>query len=147
MRIAFLLTLSCLSLVANAFDAAEYGFAPEKSGRENLVAFQKALDRGGLVEVTKPGRYRIADTLLIGSDTTIRCAPGVVFVKSDEGKKARNAYLCKYWAAKKQGDAARFAETWKTRHPGGAAPKYMEAYEVSEYGRSPTAEDLKLLND
>ena len=62
-------------------------------------------------------------------------------------KKARNAYLCKYWAAKKQGDAARFAETWKTRHPGGAAPKYMEAYEVSEYGRSPTAEDLKLLND
>ena len=62
-------------------------------------------------------------------------------------KKARNAYLCKYWAAKKQGDAARFVEAWKTRYPGGTAPKYMEAYEVSEYGRSPTAEDLKLLND
>ena len=61
--------------------------------------------------------------------------------------KIRNAYLCKYWAAKKQGDAARFVEAWKTRYPGGTAPKYMEAYEVSEYGRSPTAENLKLLND
>lgn len=43
--------------------------------------------------MTKPGRYKIADTLLIGSDTTIRCAPGVTFVKSDEGKKFSHILL------------------------------------------------------
>ena len=93
MKYALMCALMCLSRATSASDAAEYGFAPEKSGRENLVAFQKALDRGGLVEVTKPGRYKIADTLLIGSDTTVRCAPGVVFVKSDEGKKFSHILL------------------------------------------------------
>ena len=81
-RLKIVVGLVFAALAAQAFDAAEFGFAPEKSGRENLVAFQKALDRGGLVEVTKPGRYKIADRLLIGSDTTVRCAPAT---KSREG--------------------------------------------------------------
>lgn len=82
--------LTCLALqafVACAFDAAECGFDPGKSGTENCAALQAALDRGGLVTVERPGRYKIADTLLIGSDTTLRCAPGVVFVKTDEGQR------------------------------------------------------------
>ena len=30
-------------------------------------------------------------------------------------------------------------------NPGKPVPKYMEAYEVSEYGRAPTQEDFDLL--
>ena len=57
----------------------------------------------------------------------------------------RNAYLRKYWAAKKQRDAKRFADAWRAEYPDRPVPKYMEAYEVSEYGRAPTEADLKLL--
>ena len=55
----------------------------------------------------------------------------------------RNAYLKKYWAAKKQYDAKRFAKDWKEEYPSRPVPQYMENYEVSEYGRAPTAEDLQ----
>lgn len=84
-----------MSFNADAVDASAFGFSPEKSGKENLAAIQKALDAGGLVTVDRPGRYLIADTMLIGSDTTLRCAPGVVFVKSDEGKKFSHIILNK----------------------------------------------------
>ena len=59
--------------------------------------------------------------------------------------KARNAYLCKYWAKRKKDDAARFAGAWTAQYPGRKVPAYMEVYEVSEYGRAPTDEDLRLL--
>ena len=58
---------------------------------------------------------------------------------------ARNAYLCKYWASRKVNDAKRFADAWREANPGKPVPKYMEAYEVSEYGRAPTQEDFDLL--
>ena len=58
---------------------------------------------------------------------------------------ARNAYLRKYWASRKQRDAERFAAAWREEYPERPVPKYMEAYEVSEYGRAPTEDDLKLL--
>ena len=57
----------------------------------------------------------------------------------------RNAYLRKYWAVRKVRDAERFADTWRERYPGHPAPRFMEAYEVSEYGRAPTDEDMKML--
>ena len=57
----------------------------------------------------------------------------------------RNAYLRKYWAARKQRDAARFAAAWREEHPDRPVPEYMEPFEVSEYGRAPTEADLKLL--
>ena len=60
---------------------------------------------------------------------------------------ARNAYLRKYWAVRKREDAKRFASAWKDEFPNRPVPEFMEAYEVSEYGRAPTAEDLKLLTD
>lgn len=56
----------------------------------------------------------------------------------------RNAYLRRYWAAKKAYDSKRFAQDWKNEHPDLAVPEYMETYEVSEYGRAPTEEDLRL---
>ena len=57
------------------------------SGRRNRIALQAMLDRGGVVRVDRPGRYRISGTVFIGSNTTLACAPGVVFVKTDEEGK------------------------------------------------------------
>ena len=57
----------------------------------------------------------------------------------------RNAYLRKYWAVKKVVDPERFADAWREQYPGRVVPKYMETFEVSEYGRAPTEEDLRLL--
>lgn len=56
----------------------------------------------------------------------------------------RNAYLKKYWAAKKQLDAIRFTDAWREEYPNRPVPNFMEVYEVSEYGRAPTENDLKL---
>lgn len=57
----------------------------------------------------------------------------------------RNAYLRKYWAAKKLNDAVRFADAWREQYPGKGVPKMIEAYEISEYGRPPIEEDFELL--
>ena len=78
-----------------ASDAADFGFSPEATGKENTVALQKAFDAGGTVRVTKPGRYKIADTVFIGDDTSLICDNGVYFVKSDEGKKFAQVILNK----------------------------------------------------
>lgn len=59
----------------------------------------------------------------------------------------RNAYLRKYWGTRKVNDARRFGDVWRARHPGRETPRYLEAYEVSEYGRAPTEADLKLLSE
>ena len=59
--------------------------------------------------------------------------------------KARNDYILRHWSARKQTDAKRFAAAWREQNPGTPAPRYMEAYEVSEYGRAPNDEDFKIL--
>ena len=59
-----------------------------------------------------------------------------------ESKEARNAYLIRHWAGRKRNDAKRFAGEWKARHPDAPVPKYLEVFEVSEYGRTPSAADL-----
>lgn len=41
--------------------------------------------------------------------------------------------------------AAGIAGAWRAEYPDRPVPKYMEAYEVSEYGRAPTEADLQLL--
>ena len=58
---------------------------------------------------------------------------------------ARNAYIIKFWAQRKIDDSKRFADAWHEQYPNRPLPKYMEAFEVSEYGRAPTEEDLKRL--
>ena len=58
--------------------------------------------------------------------------------------KARNAYLVRYVLGRKRYDARRFADAWKEEFPSLNLPKHMEVFEVSEYGRAPTEEDLKL---
>lgn len=83
------------SAIAYSFDASEYGFSPDATGKENMVALQKAFDRGGTVTITKPGDYKIADTVFIGDNTTLDCGAGVRLVKSDEGKKFSHVILNK----------------------------------------------------
>ena len=45
---------------------------------------QKALDLGGTIVVSKPGTYKIAATLYIGSNTEIIFGKGVFLKKVDE---------------------------------------------------------------
>ena len=59
--------------------------------------------------------------------------------------KARNEYINRYTFGRKRADAKRFAEVWKEKHPDRPVPKNLEVYEISEYGRAPTQEDLNLL--
>ena len=42
-------------------------------------------------------------------------------------------------------DAERFADAWRERYPDRPVPTDTETFEVSEYGRAPTEEDLNLL--
>ena len=83
------------TFVLVASDAADFGFSPEATGRANTAALQKAFDAGGTIHVTRPGRYKIADTVFIGDNTSLICDNGVYFVKSDEGKKFANVILNK----------------------------------------------------
>ncbi len=67
-------------------DAAEFGFSPEKSGTENKIALQNALDRGGTVVVGLPGVYDLSGTVFIGSYTSLIFSNGVFIRKvNDEG--------------------------------------------------------------
>ncbi|MCC7495111.1 MAG: hypothetical protein IT204_22375 [Fimbriimonadaceae bacterium] len=65
-------------------DAAACGFDPEASGLANTAALQAAVDGGGCVWIGRPGLYRVAGTVYLGSHTALRCAPGVVLRKVPE---------------------------------------------------------------
>ncbi|MDA3963005.1 MAG: hypothetical protein PF961_19645 [Planctomycetota bacterium] len=67
--------------VSGFTDAAAFGFAPEASASVNVAALQLALDQGGTVVVSQPGTYDLNATVLIGSNTGLRCAQGVVLRK------------------------------------------------------------------
>ncbi len=65
-------------------DAAEYGFSPSATGLDNVRALQRAVDCGGAVVVDRPGEYRVAGTVYIGSHTDLRFGHGVFLKKVDE---------------------------------------------------------------
>jgi polygalacturonase len=65
-------------------DAANFGFSPTGSGIENAEALQRAVDEGGTVVVSKPGTYAVADTVYIGSNTSLVFGNDVVLEKVDE---------------------------------------------------------------
>ena len=60
---------------------------------------------------------------------------------------ACRAFLEKEWFAAKRRDAERFAATWQAHYPERPLPQYAEAYELSEYARRPTPEELAWLRD
>lgn len=65
-------------------DAADFGFSPEASGIENARALQCAVDRGGTIIVSRPGIYRMADTVFLGSHTSLVFGNDVFLKKVDE---------------------------------------------------------------
>ncbi|MBI4892683.1 MAG: hypothetical protein HY821_18810 [Acidobacteria bacterium] len=52
-------------------NAVDFGFKPGATGMENARALQKAVDGGGTIVVSRPGTYLIADTVLLGSHTSL----------------------------------------------------------------------------
>ena len=60
---------------------------------------------------------------------------------------ACRAFLEKEWFAAKRRDAERFAAVWQAHYPERPLPQYAEAYELSEYARRPTPEELAWLRD
>ena len=69
---------------AGFVDAAEYGFSPAATSAENTKALQDAVNRGGTIQVSGPGTYEMANTVFIGSHTTLNFGSGV-FLKKDAG--------------------------------------------------------------
>ncbi len=65
-------------------DAAYFGFSPEASGLQNSAALQKALDYSGTITISKPGTYKFAETVYIGSNTTLDFGNGIFIQKVNE---------------------------------------------------------------
>ncbi len=65
-------------------DPADFGFSPEASGTDNAAALQEAVDRGGTIVVKRPGTYKLARTVYVGSHTTLRFGSGVFIQKVNE---------------------------------------------------------------
>ncbi|HVV05537.1 MAG TPA: alpha-L-fucosidase [Puia sp.] len=65
-------------------DAASFGFSPDATGLENVAALQKAVDQTGTIVVSRPGIYKVAGTIFIGSNTTLAFGNGVLLKKVDE---------------------------------------------------------------
>ena len=65
-------------------NAAHSGFSPEASGIENAKALQRAVDQTGTITVSKPGTYKMAGTVYIGSNTSLVFGNNVVLKKVDE---------------------------------------------------------------
>ena len=65
-------------------DAATFGLSPDATGSENTKALQRAVDRGGTIVVARPGTYLIAETIYVGSNTSLMFGNGVFLKKVDE---------------------------------------------------------------
>ncbi|MEZ5278057.1 MAG: hypothetical protein R3F07_16870 [Opitutaceae bacterium] len=72
------------SIETGSGQAEAFGFSPDATGLENAAALQRALDQGGTITVTRPGTYKLAATVLIGSDTAVRFGTGVFIQKVNE---------------------------------------------------------------
>ena len=75
---------ACAGTSGGFSNAAAFGFSPGESGVENTKSLQQAVDRGGTVVVSKPGTYKIAGTVYIGSDTSLIFGNGVFLKKVAE---------------------------------------------------------------
>ena len=72
-------------LTGEAFtEAADLGFSPEATGLENAKALQAGVDKTGTILVSRPGIYKIAATVLIGSNTALVFGQGVFLQKVSE---------------------------------------------------------------
>lgn len=65
-------------------DAADFGFSPEATGLANAQALQSALDVTGTITVSRPGTYRLARTVYMGSYTSLIFGNNIFIEKVDE---------------------------------------------------------------
>jgi len=73
------------TMTGNGFtDAAGFGFSPDANGADNTKALQRAVDLGGTIMVSKPGVYKIAGTVYLGSETSLIFGNGVFLKKVAE---------------------------------------------------------------
>lgn len=84
-RLVFLLIIvACFFNSVFAVDASLFGFSPENTGVQNTQALQKALDQSGSISVSRPGVYKMAGTVYIGSHTSLNFGSNVFLQKVDE---------------------------------------------------------------
>jgi hypothetical protein len=76
--------VSVVSFAKGNVDVYKFGFSSEASGMKNLQALQKAVDCGGTISINVPGIYRLAGTVYVGSNTTLKFGNGVRLMKVDE---------------------------------------------------------------
>ena len=85
---------------SNFCNAADFGFSPNVSGIENVKALQKAIDQTGTIIVSQPGTYKMAGTVYVGSNTTLKFGNNVFLQKVDEQGKFSHVIVNKGAATK-----------------------------------------------
>lgn len=80
---------------SNAINAADFGFLPSATGVNNTKALQAAIDKGGTINITKMGTYKIAGTVYIGDNTSLIFGNDIVIEKSGEAGKFTHILLNK----------------------------------------------------
>lgn len=68
-------------------------FFPGNDGAANAAALQKAVDRGGEIRIEKPGIYDLADTIIIGSNTSLVFSQGVTIRRQNNPESNGNAFI------------------------------------------------------
>lgn len=76
-------------------DASDFGFSPSASGKENTIALQKAVDKGGTITVSSPGIYKMAGTVYISSNTSLIFGNNVSLKKVNEDGDFTHVFLNK----------------------------------------------------
>lgn len=76
-------------------NASSFGFLPDRSGVENTIALQKAVEGGGTIIVSKPGVYLMADTVFLESNTSLQFGNGVFLQKTKENGGFTHVFLNK----------------------------------------------------
>ena len=74
----------CIACNKGFTNAANFGFSPEASGIENAKALQAAADLAGTIVVSRPGTYKMAGTVYIGSNTSLIFGNNIYLKKVDE---------------------------------------------------------------
>ena len=85
---------------SNFCNAADFGFSPTASGIENVKALQKAVDQTGTIIVSQPGTYKMAGTIYVGSNTSLKFGNNVFLQKVDEQGKFSHVIVNKGAATK-----------------------------------------------
>ena len=96
----FVLMLSTNAVLAqlttsNFTNPADFGFLPTESGINNTKALQAAVDKGGTINISKIGTYKIAGTVYIGDSTSLVFGDGTSLEKSAENGKYGYVFLNK----------------------------------------------------